>query len=997
MTASLELVDVPINTGSFTVSQHSNDEPLRPTRRRMLSLAGLVAGGLAVASCHSSRKDQLPVEPMPRQDLQQSHPVPKDPMFVDGLVRTGNTKGAIQRFAAAFPALNVKAVLPLPGLAISDIPWFAVSIVGTVNQLQIVDPGAEKPVYVLTLPEKYEGGIGSLCWHEARQTLYFSTSNKLVSWRPENPDQLTTIGNVPRALTLYDLKLDSRGNVWGGTYPTGSTFVYLVESNQIQAHSRLATDTDYVRRIAIGPDDQVWAGTGSRNPRLFAFPASAPDQRSEVPLPEPVSNGFITSIGFFGDHLVVAIGGVSGGLVLNPRTRSWAGEIGRSWAERISSPVVKPSQLTYNITEGVLFATNIATWDDKAISPINGISPLSLLTVGERLVVTSEGPTGLLFEVIDLSTGKPTGKYEVTLVAGEFKIHSVMGHSDGNIYVGGFMGNGLAAINPDSGKRWQSPRNVNKVRQIEGMIEYDSSRSYIGSYGSADIISLTSAFKDEAKGYSRLERLSVKYHQSRPFGWAKNSSRVFFGTVPDYGRAGGVLGMIDPQTNKITWVLDGGGQGFVKDQSIVGLAADERYVYGTSSVRNGYGLPDTEGAARVFKLEIATQKKIWERSPVASAGSLYAPILIAGWLLVADMEGILVMDPTNGELIAHHRLTETSNSTRRPGWTAADLVSVGGGTTVIHSAASTTTVVDFHSGTRSRIGDRDSDQKFGSRLATLADGRVFAATDETDLAELDLDPASRISNRPADLFSITELGQLQVRLSENLGNWATPRVISNDWNFATIVSFHMADWFNTGIRDLVVQRSDGKLYLHRATKEGFANATLVGTGFLDRQLTIGRIRSDSPRPSVLATARNGAVSTHHVRDDAVLIADEARRIPNVEPNSHVHLFDELQDGVSKLLIHSGKRLSVMSIDPTGSLKLLNKSSGTANSSAARPLGTVTGFQRGALGIISNSVGGPAHYINLKSNQFAEPKSIGINFTNEIVAGISSQASQFHGK
>ncbi|WP_210100560.1 hypothetical protein [Paeniglutamicibacter antarcticus] len=722
------------------------------SRRGLLSLAVVAAGGMAL-SPRAPQVDSLPPTP-------EAPPVPmpgpppwknRDPLLTAPLSTSAHTLGAISRYEAAFPALNTKAVVPLPGLANTTSPWLAASIVGPVNQLQIVNPETETPAHVVSIPDSHNGGIESLVWHMKTRTLYLGTGSKLYSWNPKNPQEMRRIGEVPGASTLYDLTLDSAGNLWGGTYPNGSTFTYTVATGKIRAHSRLAADTDYVRRVAIGPDDVVWAGTGSVNPRLFTFPAARPGQRTEVQLPNPMTEGFISSIEVLGDRVVVMASDIDGQLLLDPATLKWVGTVDRKWSSRKVSPLVEGATTVYTVTKNELYATDTATWQDTLLGVVETNAPLSLQADGQRVLVTSELPTGLRLEYFSLSERRVETRRTLSLTTGEYKIQSLMGHSDGNIYIGGYMGQGIASVNPDTNARWHSPHDERLINQIEAMIEFDAERTYIGSYGSADIIGLKSAKKDTEEGYSRLDRLRTEYHQSRPFGWATNSTNVFFGTVPDYGRAGGVLGMIDPRSNKIAWVLDGAGKGFIRAHSIIGLAADDRYVYGTSSVRNGYGIPDTTGAAKVFKLEISTRTKVWETAPVAQTGALYAPKLIAGWLVVADIEGINIIDPATGRLATRHRLTQGNNATSRPGWANADIAQVGDGSKVVHSAAGTTTVVDFRAGSSAVIGSQDSKERFGARLASTPTGRVFGYTDKTVLVELDLLPATAApgSQRPS--------------------------------------------------------------------------------------------------------------------------------------------------------------------------------------------------------------------------------------------------------
>jgi len=159
-------------------------------------------------------------------------------------------------------------------------------------------------------------------------------------------------------------------------------------------------------------------------------------------------------------------------------------------------------------------------------------------------------------------------------------------------------------------------------------------------------------------------------------------------------------------------------------------------------VRNGYGLADTEGNAKVFKFDIATKKISWSVAPIAKCGALYSPKLLAGWLLVADLEGVSVLDPVTGKLLTKHRLTNARNTSYRPGWKNADLVVLANQGKAVHTAAGTTTAMDFDSGTLAKIGSPQLKSQFGTRLTVTNSGRIFANVEKTAIAELDLQPIS---------------------------------------------------------------------------------------------------------------------------------------------------------------------------------------------------------------------------------------------------------------
>lgn len=712
------------------------------SRRVVLTLGGLTAGAVIYGQFTDSSSEPAPepsTTPTPRPEP-KSVLVNRDPSVTKPLQRTRNTSGARRLYAGAFPATKIRRVVPLPGLKKSEIPWLAVSIVGPTHQLQIINPNQNSPAHVVEIPHSHNGGVQTMAWDKKNKKLYLGTRNYLLVWMPSRPSKVTQLGQVAGASTIYDLQIDSLGTVWGGTYPLGAAFRYTPDTKKFKVFERVSADTDYVRRVAVDANDNVWLGTGSRNPRVFRFSAKSPQKVLEIPLREPKSTGFISSLQAVEGRIVVSADNVSGQLLLNPQNNSWVGTVDRVWSGRKVSAVIPDSNQFYNVSDNQLYATSSSTWDEQAISKLSGGSPLSIYATDTQVVVVSANKTGLQIEVVRLSSRSVQLVSTVALARGEFVVQSLMAHSDGNIYVGGYMGHGVTSINPKTGKHWTSPVEQNSVNQIEGMIEFDAQKTYIGSYGSADIVRLTSKAKDKPEGYSRITRLATDYEQSRIFAWAKNSKTVFFGTVPEYGRSGGVLGAINPQLDEISWVLDGGDQGFVPKHSITGLVADEKFIYGTTSVRNGYGLADTRGNAKVFKVDIATRKILWSVSPIAKCGAVYAPKLMAGWLLVADLEGVAVLDPRNGKLIKKHQLTNARNTSYRPGWKNADLVVLESVGKAVHTAAGTTTVVDFAAATRALIGSPQLKSQFGTRLTVSSSGQVFANAEKTAIAELDLQP-----------------------------------------------------------------------------------------------------------------------------------------------------------------------------------------------------------------------------------------------------------------
>ncbi len=159
------------------MTAESDSSKLGISRRRVLSLAAITAGSLLLSQdtrfsgeehAHTQRPElpQSPQEPPASQLFSD-----RDPLFTTSLRRERNTSGSLKKIENAFSTTGTKVAVPMPGFKESGIPWFAVSIVGTNNQLQIIDPYSTSPAHVIGIPESHNGGLESLLWDEQNQSL----------------------------------------------------------------------------------------------------------------------------------------------------------------------------------------------------------------------------------------------------------------------------------------------------------------------------------------------------------------------------------------------------------------------------------------------------------------------------------------------------------------------------------------------------------------------------------------------------------------------------------------------------------------------------------------------------------------------------------------------------------------------------------------------------------------------------------------------------------
>lgn len=717
--------------------------PRRLPSRRALLTAGAVVGGGAIAGTAVSRmqsqrsQDDSSTPAAPAPSTATATPwAPRDARFLATLQESKGALSIAREYRGAFPSLKVRDVLPLSGLGQADAPWTAASIIGPSHQLQITRSRESSPHLLLDIPLDPPAEILSMAWDPAARTLYLSARGTLWAWRYSAPKTIEPLVDIPGATALYELLIDPQGLIWGGTFPLGAVFSVDPATKSVHVSSQFASDSEYVRRLTMDTKGQLWAGTGALNPRIFMFPRTATASRIEIPLPEPLKSGFITAIRAGTSKVRVTTDGRPDVFELDSNSRTWTRKFRASgWVRTPSSTILHDD--TYYMVQG----TDLIAYRGNGTAKVAEVAT----DVGAMLHLSDSGPLlsaatpdGFSLSPIPEASERGEQPTEVSLEPGLFKVQSILAPTDSTLYVGGFMGTGIAGIDPDSDARWHSPDALDIVHQVENMISVGADRLYLGTYSWADVISCDTSRRDDVSSYKRIARFSTNYNQSRPFGLATNSSSLFVGTVPNYGRSGGILAKIDTQSNTPEWVLDGGGKGFVEGHSIVGLVADDEHVYGTTSVRNGSGLDDTAGPAQIFMLDIATKKKLWQTSPIPSAGALYTPKLVAGWLLVADLEGINIIDPRTGLLEAKHQISPVLNSSQRPGWNSASLEIIGNGRQVAHCAGGTITIADFLTAASSRMEPGgEQDDNLGPRIAASPIGRLFAARG-ADVVEIEL-------------------------------------------------------------------------------------------------------------------------------------------------------------------------------------------------------------------------------------------------------------------
>ena len=847
----------------------------------------------------------------------------------------------------------------------------ATATTGNSNQFQVFDAATGKREFAATMPEGRKI-TSNLSWDPATLTVYAGAGGGiLTAWSTETK-QLVSLGQVaPDATAAYGFDVDSSGRLWGGSYPSGIIWNYNPKTKAFASLPPLAGKTDYVKALGIWKDT-VFVGTGARNPHLVAFPVDEPENRTVIALPDGGDTGFVHRIIVRGDRIFVFAedsANITRCYVYNPAAGRWADNrtmksSGKGFSEHRQGS-------TWHVVGGAVTRTTTDTMEQDALCPTNMSITRSVLVASDTVFVAGNHDGEPAVAQYSINAKKEIKRVRPGVLPGSLGVQSLIGSDHGLLYIGAYQGNGLASLNPDTGARWQSPSTVG-ISQIEHLMQYDTNRLYIGSYGSAKLYSFDRKRIDEEDGaFTHITTLRKPYMQSRPFAWAAAGGVVLAGTVPEYGFRGGALATIDPVKNELGPVLNK----FIPEQSIVGLAGYGDIAYGTTSGRGGYGISDYRGDACVFAYNPRTDKTLWV-SYLKGQRHLYSPILIDGVLYVATINGLLALDPSTGAL---KETLEVRKRSGRPGYQSARALRIPGTSKIVHSSGSIVLLIDTKERTQSVLAENG----FGTPLAVMPDGRVFVSHQSNHIAELHTGPNASIGSG-SDLVTINPAGELMVAASNGAGRFGNPVAVDTGWDVESLLSFHVTDWNGDGIADVLVQRTGGALYLHRGKMGGgFEPGVTVGSGWAQKRITVGPW-AEGIYPSVIGVDKAGNVLRHEVSSKGALGAGQV--LGAGWKDRHIIMIDMAGTGRQGLLGHARGKLIFQPTDRAGRFTGAEREVAGEDWSDVVSMSSVTAHHRGHSGILSVTQRGALEYASSFGTRFAEIIRYPMDLRGSFLAG-----------
>lgn len=417
---------------------------------------------------------------------------------------------------------------------------------------------------------------------------------------------------------LWDLSAGKNGEIYGGTYPNCRIFKYHPDEGVSDfGNGAMAEEENYVRGMAYSPKHgKIFAGIGA-HAHLVEMDVKTGVKRNILDSKYSDSK-FVYDIGYVeglksGDRLYLNItGGNSKGTVVYNITKGVYEESLPAFS--VKTVIKDPgSQKVYYVENGKLMMvdydmavptpTQLSTFRGRPLAVTwNDKGELVYLNTYQQIVVFNPSTA----EILSYGLKVPPQYIALTYLD--------MG-PDKKLWSGGYL----------SGNNSAFDLNSNTAKVYKGLSQTESAtklgtKIYFGNYpGSRFNVYDTSLGWNKDAGNPKL--IGSIQGQDRPFGALAVPSlqKVFFGTVPDYGKNGGVLIEIDAVTDKIVKHVQ-----VVANQSVITLAYQNNMVVGGCSIWGGLGGEPVDQEAKLFVWDPISKQKVIDVVPVAGAKAITA-------------------------------------------------------------------------------------------------------------------------------------------------------------------------------------------------------------------------------------------------------------------------------------------------------------------------------------------------------------------------------------
>ncbi|NND70887.1 MAG: hypothetical protein HKN43_04855 [Rhodothermales bacterium] len=275
------------------------------------------------------------------------------------------------------------------------------------------------------------------------------------------------------------------------------------------------------------------------------------------------------------------------------------------------------------------------------------------------------------YTIYDLSTDNIVLQRQSDFLGDGMLVHSIAEGPDASVVGGTYINQGLFQYRTADETMYAPGRAVEFPGQIDNLVTFND-KVYLGHYTKGRF-SVWDPQEDWSPGSdqdSNPKTLgTVGNVQDRvPHGVVGPDNRIYFATKPEYGKLGGSLVVLDPETEEFTVHRN-----VVKDQSVYALVPDRsRYIYASTSVRGGLGARPAAAESKLFVWDTQSDQKVMERSIVEGAYEIWGLDWLAPDTLVGAADSVMFIYDVKGDAVIKTKICAPEEIkkvvTSRDGW-----------------------------------------------------------------------------------------------------------------------------------------------------------------------------------------------------------------------------------------------------------------------------------------------------------------------------------------
>lgn len=439
--------------------------------------------------------------------------------------------------------------------------------------------------------------------------LYIGASNGHLMRTKPGSSQIFDLGKALEGTgEILTLEAGVNGEVYGGTFPTGRVFKYSFTEGITDLVGQVVENESYVKKLRFEKsENKLYVGVGS-HAHLIQIDLSNKFKKEILP-EKYFYREFVYSMSI--------VEGLKGGnkvfawvtetkdrevLVFNAKS----GELERVTSSFDADVVVKSPRTNevYFTAQGKLYKADFDTPDASWKYLIN-------CNEAKDMRWDKEGILHILTKYGELKKYNPENNQVVSekieVAALPYGIQTMITGPDGKIWTSGYLYGGNSVYDPKTNESKQ----LSGLGQAEGMISYKNS-IYFGIYPKARFYQYD--FAEEWKSTrDNPGFLGSVDGQDRPFASAavKKLDKIYWGTIPGYGKLGGDLIEYDVKSKKFTTFTN-----LVKNHAIASLCYTNNVLLVGTTIYGGLGIKPTEKEGKIVGWDVITNKKTFEFVPV---------------------------------------------------------------------------------------------------------------------------------------------------------------------------------------------------------------------------------------------------------------------------------------------------------------------------------------------------------------------------------------------